>query len=82
MVLCHCNITCLYSVIRSEFLQVLQCILDRGALTGSMKAGVTRLLPKVPGVPAVDELRPITLLTSDYKFADEDSCEETDSCAA
>ena len=55
-------------VIKTEFLQVLQCVLDRRTLTGSMKMGVTRLLPKVSGIPAVDELRPITLLTTDYKL--------------
>ena len=34
----------------------------------SNKEGVTRLGPKVDDTPAVDELRPITLLNSDYKI--------------
>ena len=34
----------------------------------SNKDGVTRLVPKVKGVPHVDELRPITLLDCDYKI--------------
>ena len=29
---------------------------------------MTRLAPKVDGVPSVDELRPITLLNCDYKI--------------
>ena len=32
------------------------------------KDGVTRLVPKVKGVPSVDELRPMTLLDRDYKI--------------
>ena len=57
-----------FPIIKVVLLEVLQCILDQGDLTASMKKGVTRLLPKVDGVPAVDELRPITLLATDYKI--------------
>ena len=41
---------------------------DRKRIIESNKDGVTRLAPKVNGVPAVDELRPITLLNCDYKI--------------
>ena len=34
----------------------------------SNKMGATRLVSKVSGIPHVDELRPITLLNSDYKL--------------
>jgi len=33
-----------------------------------MRQGVIRLLPKVPGVPMASQLRPITLLCTDYKL--------------
>ena len=33
-----------------------------------MRHGATRLKPKVAGCPAVGELRPITLLNTDYKI--------------
>ena len=52
----------------SDLLEVLQCQLDRGRIVKSNTEGVTRLCPKVEGVPAVDELRPITLLNCDYKL--------------
>ena len=55
-------------VIGQKLMEVYQCILDRFHLTDSMEGGVTRLLNKVLGVPAVDELRPITLLCCDYKI--------------
>ena len=42
--------------------------LDRGEIIPSNKEGVTRLCPKVGGVPSVNELRPITLLNCDYKL--------------
>ena len=46
----------------------MQCQLDRKRIVESNKEGVTRLAPKVNGVPSVDELRPITLLNCDYKI--------------
>ena len=57
-----------FSIIKNDFLQVLQCQLDRVRIVESNKHGVTRLAPKVDGVPSVDELRPITLLNYDYKI--------------
>ena len=57
-----------WSIIKHDFLGVLQCQLDRGKLISSNKEGVTRLCPKVSGVPNVSELRPITLLNCDYKL--------------
>ena len=57
-----------WSVIGQDFLLILQCQLDRVRLIDSDKMGATRLASKVSGVPQVDELRPITLLNSDYKL--------------
>ena len=57
-----------FSIIKHELLQIMQCQLDRARIIESNKHGVTRLAPKVNGVPSVDELRPITLLNCDYKI--------------
>ena len=43
-------------------------MLARGELGPSLCAGVVRLLPKVAGVPTAAQLRPITLLNTDYKI--------------
>ena len=55
-------------IIQYDLLEVFQCQLDRMQIVSSNKQGVTRLLPKVKGVPTVQDLRPITLLNSDYKI--------------
>ena len=55
-------------LIENDLLQVFQCQLDRRRIVDSNTEGVTRLGPKVEGVPSVDELRPITLLNCDYKL--------------
>ena len=55
-------------VIKKEFLEVINCQLDRQQLVESDRHGATRLGPKVDGVPRVDQLRPITLLNLDYKI--------------
>ena len=57
-----------WDLIQYDFIQVLQCQLDRKRIVDSNAKGVTRLCPKVSEVPAVDELRLITLLNSDYKL--------------
>ena len=57
-----------WPVIREDFCSILQCQLDRFKLIESDTVGATRLAPKVSGVPQVDELRPITLLNTDYKI--------------
>ena len=57
-----------WSVIRLDFRDIIQCQLDNLALIESNKMGATRLVSKVLGTPQVDELRPITLLNSDYKL--------------
>ena len=51
-----------------ELLLVFREILRRFRLTVSMETGAIRLIPKVEGVPSVDQLRPITLLQCDYKI--------------
>merc|ERR1712055_1082840 len=48
--------------------ELYQEILDQEDLAGQMRHGATRLKPKVAGCPAVNELRPITLLNTDYKI--------------
>ena len=55
-------------IIGETLVKLYQCILDEFRLTDSMDGGLTRLLSKVLGIPAVDELRPITLLCCDYKI--------------
>ena len=57
-----------WNVIGSKFVEILQVQLDRLKLVDSDTMGATRLIPKVEGVPKVDELRPITLLNTDYKL--------------
>lgn len=56
------------NIISPTILQVFQESLDSGILPSSMRQGVTRLLNKVQGVPKVTDLRPITLLSCDYKL--------------
>jgi hypothetical protein len=46
----------------------LNTMLNRGLLAPSLRLGVVRLLPKVPGVPMASQLRPITLLNTNYKL--------------
>ena len=57
-----------FPIIKEDLLAVYRCQLNRKKLIKSNKEGVTRLAPKVEGVPSVDELRPITLLDCDYKI--------------
>ncbi len=49
-------------------LDAFNAMLDEGILTASLRQGVVRLLPKVAGVPMASQLRPITLLGTDYKL--------------
>merc|ERR1712240_17637 len=57
-----------FPVIKEDLLAIYRCQLNRNRLIKSNKEGVTRLAPKVEGIPSVDELRPITLLDCDYKI--------------
>ena len=57
-----------WGIIGHDFVKVLQCQLDRVRLVESDHHGATRLTSKVEGIPAVWELRPITLLNCDYKI--------------
>ncbi len=43
-------------------------LLDGLNVSPSLCHGVVRLLPKVPGVPVASQLRPITLLGTNYKL--------------
>ena len=57
-----------WAIIKEDLLGIYKCQLNRKKLINSNREGVTRLAPKVDGVPTVEELRPITLLNSDYKI--------------
>ena len=57
-----------WHIIGIEFRDVLQSQLDQVKLIDSDRVGATRLIPKVNEVPRIDELRPITLLNTDYKI--------------
>ena len=57
-----------FPIIKNDLLAIYRCQLSRETIIKSNKEGVTRLAPKVVGVPCVDELRPITLLNCDYKI--------------
>ena len=51
-----------------SLLDGLNTMLNNGLLSPSLRHGYVRLLPKVPGVPMASQLRPITLLNTDYKL--------------
>ena len=57
-----------WPVIGNKMRDIFQCQLNRNVIVQSNKVGVTRLASKVKGIPEVGELRPITLLNSDYKI--------------
>ena len=57
-----------WDIIGRDFAEVLQVQLQRFNLIESDRHGATRLTSKVDGIPAVHELRPITLLNCDYKI--------------
>jgi hypothetical protein len=49
-------------------LAALNAMLANGLLSPSLRRGVVHLLPKVPSTPLASQLRPITLLSVDYKI--------------
>ena len=57
-----------WDIIGQDFARVLQVQMVRFRIIESDRHGATRLASKVDGVPAVTELRPITLLNCDYKI--------------
>ena len=57
-----------WDVIGDDFAKVLKVQMTRFRIIESDQHGATRLASKVDGVPAVTELRPITLLNCDYKI--------------
>ena len=58
-----------WDIVGQAFVKVLQCQLDRVRLVISDRRGAARLTSKVDCIPAVDELRPITLLNCDLRFS-------------
>ena len=59
---------CTLPLLGPALLDAFNAMLADGRLTPSLRRGVVRLLPKVAGVPAAHQLRPITLLCTDYKL--------------
>jgi exonuclease III len=57
-----------FALVGRPLLAALNAMLATGRLGASLRKGVVRLLPKVAGIPKVTQLRPITLLTTDYKL--------------
>ena len=57
-----------FPIIGGALVEVLASFLERSCLGRSQREGLTRLLPKVKEIPRVDQLRPITLLQTDYKI--------------
>ena len=53
---------------RMDLDEPMMSLLDRNRIIKFNEKGVTRLLPKVKGIPHVYELRQITLLNCDYKL--------------
>ena len=62
--------TALWDLIGEDLVEVLQAVLDREVLPDSCTRGLTRLIPKVvsPKIPEVTDMRPVTLLNTDYKL--------------
>ena len=54
-----------FTIIKEDLLEIYKCQLSRGKPN---REGVTRLAPKVDGVPSIEELHPVTLLDCDYKI--------------
>ena len=57
-----------YHIIRSDYLAVQNGMCMRGKISPSIWRGVTRLAPKVDGVPRIDQLRSIIMLAADYNI--------------
>jgi len=57
-----------FSLVGRPLLAALNDMLARGELGVSLRRGVVRLIPKVRGIPTAAQLRPITLLCTDYKL--------------
>ena len=57
-----------FPVIEVCLVEALNVMLEDGQLAASLWVGGVRLLPKVAGVPGAHQLRPITLLSCDYKL--------------
>ena len=56
-------------------LAAFQAALNRGRLPATMLQGAVRLLPKVPGVLAASQFRPITLLCTDNNLLTKIICQ-------
>ncbi len=56
----------IFPIIKNLYLSIQNVMVERGEILSSMRRGVTRLVPKVRGIPRVEQLRPITMLNTDY----------------
>jgi hypothetical protein len=57
-----------FTEVGPPLLNAFNAMLAEGILTASLRQGAVRQLPKVAGVPMGSQLRPITLLSTDYKL--------------
>lgn len=58
----------IFPLIGPSLLSALNHMMSCNTLEPSFRQGVVRLIPKVGGVPSAPQLRPITLLNTDYKL--------------
>ena len=58
----------IFPTIQEDYLLFQNCLIDREKLTGEMRKSVTRLTPKIQGVPNVQQLRPISMQIADYSI--------------
>jgi hypothetical protein len=56
------------TLVGPHLLAALNAMLEAGELGSSLRGGVVWLIPKVMSVPTVAQLRPITLMSADYKI--------------
>ena len=56
----------IFPTIKEDYLLFQNCLIDREKLTGEMRKSVTRLTPKIQGIPNVQQLRPISMQIADY----------------
>ena len=58
----------IFPTIKEDYLKFQNCLSEREKLTGEMRKSVTRLTPKIQGIPNVQQLRPISMQIADYSI--------------